>query len=125
MKFPVLIADASAAAREDLMQAMPEDWNITLSEAATAPEALEACHNGQASVMFLDLTLPGMTGIELMEALQRVNAATAVIVVSRDLPAATKSQAKAGGAVAFVEKPVCREALESVLKGCGLYEELV
>lgn len=125
MKFPVLIADACADAREDLMQAMPDDWNVTLSEVSTAPEALTACSEGQVSVLFLDLTLPGMTGLELMEALQRANTATAVIVVSQDLPAETKSQAKVGGAMAFIEKPVRRDALESVLKGCGLYEEMI
>lgn len=122
MMLPVLIADESASAREHLMRAMPDDWSVTLSEASTGDEALVACNEGRASVLFLDLTLPGMTGIEVMEALQRANAATTVIVVSGKAPSDMKNQAKAGGAAAFMEKPVCPEELESVLKGCGLYD---
>ena len=122
MSLSVLIADPSASDRETLISAMPDHWDVTLSEASTGNEALAACSRGHASVLFLDLMLPGMTGFELMEALQRVNAATTVIIVSDEAPAGMRGQIRAGGAVAFVEKPVRREALESVLMACGLYE---
>lgn len=121
MSLSVLIADQSPAARESLISAMPDHWDVTLREASTGNEALAACSQGQASVLFLDLMLPGMTGLELMEALQRVNAATTVIIVSDEAPAGMRGQIRASGAVAFVEKPVRREALESVLTACGLY----
>ncbi|MGI4859847.1 MAG: response regulator [Janthinobacterium lividum] len=123
MSLSVLIADHSASDRESLISAMPDHWDVTLSEASTGNEALAACSRGHASVLFLDLMLPGMTGLELIEALQRVNAATTVIIVSDEAPAALRGQIRASGAVAFVEKPVRREALESVLTACGLYVE--
>lgn len=124
MNLSVLIADGSAAARENLIAVMPKDWGVTWSEASTGNEALDACNARHPNVMFLDLILPGMPSLEVMETLQRAHASTTVIVMSDEAPADLKSRARAGGAVAFVEKPVCRETLESLLAACGLFDRM-
>ncbi len=123
MTLSVLIADSSERARASLIGALPSDWNVALSEARDGVEALEAYHDGRAAVMFLDMTIPGMTAFDVMEELERKHASTTVIVVSGEAEAGAISRMKAGGAVAFLEKPVRRETLEPILRGCGLYEE--
>lgn len=122
MSISILIADESAAARKSLMSAMPSDWDVTFSEASNSNDALDACHRGQASVLFLDTTLPGsLSNMDLMDALDRANADTSVIIVSSDARASLRGEARAHGAVAFVEKPVRPEALASVLRACNLF----
>jgi len=121
MSISILIADESAAARKNLMSAMPSEWDVIFSEASNGNDALAACHRGQASVLFLDTTLPGMSNSDLMDALDRANAETSVIIVSADARASMRGEARAHGAVAFVEKPVRPEALASVLKACHLF----
>lgn len=123
MTLSVLIADSSARARASLIGALPSDWNIALSEACDGAEALEAYHEGRAAVMFLDMTIPGMTALDVMAELERKHASTTVIVVAGEAEATEISRMKAGGAVAFLEKPIRRETLEPVLVGCGLYEQ--
>jgi len=120
MSISILIADESAAARKNLMSAMPSEWDVTFSEAANSNDALAACHRGDAAVLFLDTTLPGMSNIDLMDALERAHANTSVIIISEDARASRRGEARAHGAVAFVEKPVRPEALASVLRACNL-----
>ena len=57
-----------------------------------------------------------------MDALDRANASTSVIIVSNNTCASLRGEARAHGAVAFVEKPVRPEALESVLRACNLFD---
>lgn len=121
MALPILVADDSALARKLLIHALPENWNVSVSEAKNGAEALAAYHAGQASVMFLDLTMPVMTGFEVLDELHRVDANLVVIVVSADVQLGAKDRVKAAGAAAFVEKPVSREKLEPILRELGLY----
>jgi DNA-binding NtrC family response regulator len=123
MSISILIADESAAARENLMSAMPSEWDVTFSEATNSNDALAACHRGQGAVLFLDTTLPGMSNSDLMDLLERTNANTSVIIVSGDARASLRGEARAHGAVAFVEKPVRADALASVLRACNLFSD--
>lgn len=122
MALSVLVADDSALARKLLINALPEDWDIDISEAKNGVDALAAYHEGRASVMFLDLTMPGMTGFEVLAELRRKDLNTFVIVVSADVQTGAKERARAGGAIAFVEKPVSAQKLMPILKEYGLYD---
>jgi CheY-like chemotaxis protein len=121
MALPVLVVDDSALARKLLINALPDDWDIEVSEAVNGTDALAAYREGRASVMFLDLTMPGMTGFAVLAQLREEGANVAVIVVSADVQTGAKERAKADGAIAFVEKPVSAQKIELVLREHGLY----
>ncbi|MGV7245347.1 response regulator [Caballeronia sp. M23-90] len=121
MTLSVLVADDSALARKLLIHALPEDWDVEVSEAKNGAEALDTYHAGRASVMFLDLTMPVMTGCKVLDELHRLDANVVVIVVSADVQVGARDRVKAAGALAFVEKPVSREKLEPILREYGLY----
>jgi CheY-like chemotaxis protein len=71
--------------------------------------------------MFLDLTMPDLTGFQVLEALQHEDLNTFVIVVSADVQPRARERVHALGAAAFVAKPVTQEALLPILKEYGLY----
>ncbi|MDN0076417.1 response regulator [Crenobacter sp. SG2303] len=121
MALPILVVDDSALARKVLIRALPEDWDVEVSQASSGEEALAAYRAGHASVMFLDLTMPGLTGFDVLETLRREELNTFVIVVSADVQQEAKARVKANGAIAFVEKPVSREKLVPILREYGLY----
>jgi two-component system chemotaxis response regulator CheY len=121
MAMPVLVVDDSTLARKLLIHALPEDWDVEVSEAKNGLEALAAPQPTTRSVMFLDLTMPGMTGFDVLLELRKRKSSTCVIVVSADVQAEAKERVKASGAVAFVSKPVSREKLLPILKEQGLY----
>jgi CheY-like chemotaxis protein len=122
MGLPVLVVDDSTLARRLLINALPEAWDVEITQAANGPDALAAYRAGQASVMFLDLTMPGMTGFDVLETVRSEGLDSFVIVVSADIQPEAKARVKALGAVAFIDKPVTSAKLMPVLKEYGLYE---
>lgn len=121
MALPIVIADDSLLARKVLTRALPEDWDVDISYATNGVEALEHYRAGRASVLFLDLTMPGMTGYQVLDVLQHEDLNTFVIVVSADVQPLAQERVRALGAAAFLAKPVTPEALLPVLKEYGLY----
>lgn len=121
MPLPILIADDSLLARKVLARALPQDWDVEITFASNGREALDAYRKGRASVMFLDLTMPEMNGYQVLDALQREDLNTFVIVVSADVQPMARERVRALGAAAFVAKPVTREVLVPVLREYGLY----
>ncbi|ALL68177.1 Chemotaxis protein CheC -- inhibitor of MCP methylation [Paraburkholderia caribensis MBA4] len=121
MSLPIVIADDSLLARKVLTKALPEGWDVDITYASNGREALEHYRKGRASVMFLDLTMPDMTGYQVLEALQHEDLNTFVIVVSADVQPMARERVRALGAIAFVPKPVTTEAVLPILKEYGLY----
>jgi CheY-like chemotaxis protein len=122
MGLPVLVVDDSTLARRLLINALPEAWDVEITQAANGNDALAAYRAGRASVMFLDLTMPGMTGFDVLETVRAEGLDSFVIVVSADIQPEAKARVKSLGAVAFVDKPVTSEKLIPILKEYGLYE---
>jgi len=122
MGLPVLVVDDSTLARRLLINALPEAWDVEITQAANGADALVAYREGRASVMFLDLTMPGMTGFDVLETVRAEGLDSFVIVVSADIQPEAKARVKALGAVAFIDKPISSAKLLPVLKEYGLYE---
>lgn len=121
MSLPIVIADDSLLARKVLTKALPPDWDVDVSYATNGREALGLYREGKASVMFLDLTMPDMTGYQVLEALQHEDLNTFVIVVSADVQPMAQARVRTLGAAAFIAKPVTPEAVLPILKEYGLY----
>ncbi|THB68406.1 MAG: response regulator [Gammaproteobacteria bacterium] len=122
MSLPVLVVDDSGMSRKLTIRALPKEWDIEISQAANGFEALEAYHDGKAHVMFLDLTMPGMDGFEVLETLQREGLDCFVIVVSADVQPEAEIRAKELGAMAFIRKPINSEKVIEILSEYGIYE---
>ncbi|PXW15468.1 response regulator [Paraburkholderia caballeronis] len=121
MPLPIVIADDSLLARKVLTKALPPDWDVEISYASNGREALELYRAGRAAVLFLDLTMPELTGFQVLETIRREDLNAFVIVVSADVQPLAQERVRALGAVAFVAKPVTPEALLPILKEYGLY----
>lgn len=121
MPLPIVIADDSLLARKLLTKALPGDWDVDIAYAANGREALALYRDGKASVMFLDLTMPDMSGYQVLETLRHEDLNTFVIVVSADIQPQAQARVRELGAIAFVAKPVTSEALLPILKEYGLY----
>ena len=71
MKLRTIIVDDEALARQGLIMRLEsfEDVEI-VQEAKNAKEALEAIVKFEPDVVFLDIQMPGMTGLEMLEKIQ-------------------------------------------------------
>ncbi|WP_028453851.1 EAL domain-containing response regulator [Chitinilyticum litopenaei] len=84
LRYPVYIVDDSAVQRNHAANLCRELGMTQITQAHDGLEALLALKNGQvtADLMLLDLEMPGLDGIALLQELQRLKLALRVIVMS-------------------------------------------
>ncbi|MCC5811641.1 MAG: response regulator [Ectothiorhodospiraceae bacterium] len=120
MATPVLVVDDSTMSRKLTMRALPADWNVELHQASGGEEALALCRQIKPRLMLLDLTMPGMDGFEVLEAMGREGLECVVVVISADIQPKAEARVLELGAVAFLPKPVDAGQLARVLRENGL-----
>jgi len=93
-----------------------ESNGIAVRTFATAAEFIESYRNGDAGCLVLDLKLPGMSGLELQEYLNRKDIEIPIVFVTGhgDVPAAVS--AIKGGAIDFIQKPFSYRDVLSVIE---------
>lgn len=73
MRVTVFLIDDEAPARRELRYLLEQAGDLeVVGEAATAAEGLRLLRRHKPQVAFLDIQMPGMTGIELSEILQEL-----------------------------------------------------
>lgn len=82
-------------------------------KAGTAEDGLKQA--GEADVILTDLLLPGMTGIEMIQALRRQNSHTPVIVMTAVGTVENAVEAMRAGATDFLPKPFSLDHLMTVV----------
>jgi CheY-like chemotaxis protein len=118
---PVLICDDSSFARNQIVRALPQDWDVSLSFAGEGSEALAAIKAGKADVLFLDLNMPGMDGYGVLEAIRREDLPTLTIVISGDVQPEARARVLKLGALDFVKKPVGTDEIVAILRKFGIH----
>jgi two-component system, chemotaxis family, chemotaxis protein CheY len=120
MSVSVLVVDDSPIARKLLRKALPTDWDVQVQEAGDGVEALALFSAARYDVMFLDLTMPTIDGIAVLEALDGKLGDCMVIVVSADVQPGVRQKVLELGAIDFLSKPVHPTALREVLRDYGV-----
>lgn len=119
MKLKALIIDDEYPARQELRYALSEFDNVEIvGEAANAQEALTLIKALDYQVLFLDISMPGMSGLELGAAIQDLpNRPYIIFVTAFDEFAVSAFDVNA---VDYILKPVelkrLKKAIEKVLK---------
>jgi diguanylate cyclase (GGDEF)-like protein len=106
----ILVVDDEPRLRHSL-KLLLQRGGREIDECATGAEALSALAGKQYDVVLLDLRLPDMTGLHLMDRLTSGDASAAVIVVSADDVIDSAIGALRRGAYDFVRKPYQPEEL--------------
>ena len=119
MSFNVLICDDSGMARKMARRALPEGFANSVVEASNGAEALDILASQDVDLLILDLTMPVLDGIGVLEALKQRQHKVFVVVVSGDVQPAMQQRVMALGALAFLAKPVNASALNDVLMRYG------
>lgn len=120
MKTPVSIVDDSPMARKMLIKALPDGWEIEISQASNGEEALALCRQGKAELMFLDLQMPVLDGYKTLQQMNKEGLNCSVIVVSADIQPDAEKMVMELGAVAFIKKPVDPSAVKTILEQFGV-----
>jgi FixJ family two-component response regulator len=101
----IYIVDDDDAVR-DSARALLESYDHVVEDYASGRDFLSAFDDLNAGCLLLDLNMPEMGGIEVLEALRDRGASIPVIVVTAQSDAALLDRARRAGAFALVKKPV-------------------
>jgi len=101
----VVVADDHPLFREAVVRAVRERPDLELvGAAADGREALAMIRELRPDVAVLDLKMPGLDGLKVLNALRREELPTRVVLLSAFLDGAMAFEAMAGGAAAFLSK---------------------
>jgi DNA-binding NtrC family response regulator len=111
----VMIVDDERLVRWSLRQKC-EEWGYAVVEADTGDAALRVAQSELPDLVLLDVRLPDMTGIEVLDQLNRDGDAPAVIMITADPHLDDVKAAIKLGACDFVGKPIDFEALHEIIE---------
>ena len=113
----LLIADDHAIVREGLKQIFSLTDNIDVAgEAASGAEVLEAMHDRAFDLLLLDMTMPGISGVDLISRIRARHAELPILVLSmHDSPQIVRRTLKAG-ASGYLAKDTIPEILIAAIK---------
>jgi FixJ family two-component response regulator len=89
---------------------------FTVQTFASAEEFLESSSPIDKAVLILDMRMPGMTGLDLMEKIASRKSGIKIIAITGFDDEITRERARQLGAVAFFRKPVDDQALIDTIK---------
>jgi two-component system nitrogen regulation response regulator GlnG len=101
---PVWIVDDDRSIRWVIEKALSRE-GIAFSSFSTAQEALEALSGGAPEVLVSDIRMPGLSGLELLQAVKQRHPAVPVIVMTAYSDLDSAVAAFQGGAYEYLPKP--------------------
>jgi len=120
MSSSVLICDDSNLARKQVLRSLPESLSSNFQLATNGAEAIELLKKHSFDVLFLDLTMPIVDGIGVLEEIKKAGISIHVFVISADIQPEMQSKVLDLGAKAFLRKPVQVDVLNNYLEQFGL-----
>ena len=107
-KSRILVIDDEAAIRDSLRMTL-EYEGYEFVGAATGQEGLALAEREGPDLVLLDVKMPGMDGLEVLERLRSMNESLPVVVISGHGTISTAVEATKKGAFDFIEKPFASE----------------
>jgi len=115
----ILVVDDSDAFRRVMSELLRRAGFKEVSEAGGFEEALEMYKRDNPEIVFVDMVLPGRSGVDLTKEILREDPGAKVIAMSSVINKAMIKESLDAGAKDFLLKPTNEIALNSVLSMWG------
>lgn len=109
-----LVIDDEKSIRVSLGRAL-EDMGLDVQTAATGEEGVEKADAGAFSIVMLDLKLPGIDGLEVLQRIRSRSRPPSVVIISAHGTVNSAVAAMRLGAVDFIQKPFSLEEVRAVV----------
>ena len=104
----ILVVDDEKGVRDSL-QLVLEYEGYRILKASTGQEGLDKVEAGEPEVILLDVKMPGLDGLEVLERLKPAETGRVVVMISGHADISTAVEATRKGAFDFLEKPLDQE----------------
>ena len=108
MKARILVVDDEAEIRRSVRMILEYEGH-DVQEASSGPEALALVQREPPDLVFLDIKMPGMDGLEVLQKMREMNEALPIVIISGHATVSTAVEATKLGAFDFIEKPLSSE----------------
>ncbi len=112
----VLIVDDNESTREMLKISLERAGHIILGEAEEGQSALKAFQELRPEAVLLDIIMPGMSGIVVLEEMKKLDPAVKVIILTAVDQDNVTRDLKNKGAAAIVFKPFSQDDLKKAFE---------
>lgn len=113
----VLIADDHAVFRRGLRETLAEIFlKVTFGEAKTAQETVELVRRHYWDVVILDISMPGKTGLDILDELKRLRPRVPILFLSMHPEEQFARRALKAGAAGYLTKESVPEELKAAVK---------
>jgi CheY-like chemotaxis protein len=111
-----LVVDDSATMRQLITMTLKKLGCTSITGAADGQSALQSLENNLPGIILTDLSMPGMDGLQLIQAVRQQHKDLPIIILSTFGDDATRDQAMTLGANEFVMKPLSAITLKAALE---------
>src|SRR5215212_5275886 len=108
MKSRILVIDDEAEIRRSVRMIL-EYEGYEVVEASSGPEGIALVERQPPDLVFLDVKMPGMDGLETLQRIKSANEALPVVIISGHGTVSTAVEATKAGAFDYIEKPLASE----------------
>src|SRR4029079_9503202 len=108
MKSRILVIDDEAEIRRSVRMIL-EYEGYDVIEASSGPEGVTLAEREAPDLVFLDIKMPGMDGLEALQRIRAANETLPVVIISGHGTVSTAVEATKAGAFDFIEKPLASE----------------
>jgi DNA-binding NtrC family response regulator len=110
----ILVVDDEPGLRESFRLILDEDFEVI--DVADGPAALDVVRSAQVDLVLLDIRLPGMDGIEVLERIKALDEGVEVVLVTAVRTVRTAVAAMKLGAFDYLTKPFEEDELLSIVR---------
>ena len=108
MKSRILVVDDEAEIRRSVRMILEYEGYEVL-EASSGPDGVTIAERESPDLVFLDIKMPGMDGLDALQRIKALNEALPVVIISGHATVSTAVEATKAGAFDFIEKPLTTE----------------
>ena len=113
----VLIADDHAVFRRGLRETLAEAFSrVSFGEARTAQETLEHVRRQDWDVVILDISMPGKSGLDILDELKRLRPKLPILLLSMHPEEQFARRALKAGAAGYLTKESVPEELKVAVR---------
>lgn len=116
MEEKVLIVDDAMFMRRVVRKNLEECGFVNILEAGDGEEALRIYRREKPALVMLDITMPGMSGLEVLEQIRSEDQVTKVIMCSAVGQESMIQRAVVAGAEDFIVKPFRAEEFRKIVQ---------
>ena len=115
----IIVVDDSLFIRKMLVEILANNGFVDVIEAGNGKEALELYKKNSPDLMMLDLIMPEMGGLDVLDSLSREAAKVKVIIVTAVGGPVIENETKGafGGVVGYISKPFKENEIIQAVKG--------